>query len=254
MTLVLATVLTAAVPAAADETCPSAALRATTQPTTRPGHARHFAARYTALERSLASGRYDVLMLGDSHVQLWPQAEAERAFGSTRILNAGISGDRTGSLIHRLESRRTTINADGRRLETGVSGWENQRPRLVFLLVGGNDALRGEPACAVVAGVEAVIQRIRALYPDARLLVSGLLPRGPRLDAFPAAADVNRLLRVVIDRQAPRVRFVDLGASLGCPAEAPCDLLRPPNHGHMTAEGYRRVSETLRAAVSDVVP
>ncbi len=239
----------AARPAAA-QACPAEALDATTTPATRRGPVVHFRDRLADLDRSLRSERYDVLMLGDSHVQQWPRAAAERAFGPGRILNAGLNGDRSAALLHRLESRRTLVNLDGRRVELGVGGWETQRPRLVFLLVGGNDTLRDRPACAVAAGIEAVLRRVTALYPEARVVFSGLLPRGPRVELFrDEAAEVNRLLPAVAERAGRNVTYADLGAALRCDAGEPCDLTRPPNHGHLTAEGYRRVADALRSAI-----
>lgn len=223
---------------------PQPANTITTTPDVRRGHDVRFRNRLAAIEQALTSQRYDVILLGDSIVQQWPQASAEQAFPGQRVLNAGVVGDGAAQLLHRLQSRRTEATVGDRRVQIGVSGWERQSPRQVAILIGTNDLRRGTP-CDVVAGILAVVRQVHALYPQARIQVVSILPRGAAQDELVAEiAEINGHLA----QAAPTAGFdfVDANAALRCAPGSACAITRPPGHVHLTEEGYTLLSETIR--------
>jgi platelet-activating factor acetylhydrolase IB subunit beta/gamma len=242
--------LVAALPAAAAPACPAPSGReATVQPEVRRGHEVRFRERTEAISAALRRERYDVIMLGDSLVQQWPQAAAERAFPGRRVLNAGVSGDTTQALLHRLDGRRIAATVQGERVVIGVTGWERQRPAAVLILLGTNN-LRDHPPCDIVAGLLAVVERTRRLWPDARILLLSLLPRGERQDDRQGEiAAVNAELAAIAARRAAPFTFLDVHGALLCPGGGPCGMSRPPNHVHLTEEGYARLAAAVRAAI-----
>ena len=218
----------------------------TTVPEVRRGHDIRFSDRLAVIEAGSAGPAADVLVLGDSIIQQWPKHMLEQVFPGRRVLNAGVAGDGSAALLHRLESLRIPAMVDGQRVELGVGGWERQRPAEVVVLIGTND-LRRASACDVALGALAVVDQTRRLYPAARVSVIGILPRGAdQTELAGAIAVVNRHLaeRAI----AASFVFVDAHAVLLCPApaEAPCGMARPPNHVHLTSAGYGKLGDALR--------
>lgn len=108
---------------------------AITRPEVRRGHEVRFRNRLDGLSEALRTGRFDVIMLGDSLVQFWPESAAARAFPGRRVLNAGVAGDGAAALLHRLDPGPTEATIEGRRVTLGVSGWEQQNPGTVMILL-----------------------------------------------------------------------------------------------------------------------
>ena len=87
-----------------------------------------------------------------------------------RVLNAGVSGDRTETLLWRLQNG----NLDG------------PPPALVVMLIGTNDlAYDGPPRSPELAaeGIRANLLYLRQRLPDTPILLLGLLPRGASPDS-----------------------------------------------------------------------
>lgn len=224
---------------------PPTGQEATTRPEVRRGHEVRFRNRLDGLSEALRTERFDVIMLGDSLVQFWPEGAAARAFHGRRVMNAGVAGDGAAALLHRLDSRPTEATIEGRRVTLGVSGWERQNPGTVMILLGTNDLRRGPP-CDVVAGLKAVAERVRRLWPRTEILLLSLLPRGEdERDLADEIAAINALLAAGAGAPPARYRFLDVHAALRC-AEPGCQLRRPPNFVHLTEEGYGRLVAALQ--------
>jgi acyl-CoA thioesterase I len=105
------------------------------------------------------------------------------------------------------------------------------------LALGGNDGLRGVQVEVARRNLQAMIDRVRARYPDVQIVVAGMqMPTsmGPEYteafrDMFPAIASANR---------AALVPFLLEG--VGGIAE-----LNQPDMIHPTAEGQRLIAETV---------
>lgn len=73
-----------------------------------------------------------------------------------RVVNAGVSGE-------------TTAGGNGR------INWILQQPVDVFVLeLGGNDGLRGIPVTETGKNLQAIINKVKAKYPNARILLAGM--------------------------------------------------------------------------------
>lgn len=79
------------------------------------------------------------------------------------ILKSGVPGDTTGSALNRLDA---TVLA--------------RNPKLVIVLLGGNDLLDGVPVQTRISNITAIVQRIRGA--GAAVILVGL--GSPPLDAF----------------------------------------------------------------------
>ena len=100
--------------------------------------------------------------LGDSITEMWDDAVWKESFGRYRPLRLGIGGDKTQQLLYRIDQGELD----------GVGA------RVVVVLIGTNNFGLGEATPSSVAlGVAAVLSRVTAKLPKARLLLLGILPR-----------------------------------------------------------------------------
>lgn len=73
-----------------------------------------------------------------------------------RTVNAGLSGETTAGGLRRID-------------------WILRQPIDVFVLaLGGNDGLRGVDPASSRANLQKILERVRAKYPEARLVVAGM--------------------------------------------------------------------------------
>jgi acyl-CoA thioesterase-1 len=73
-----------------------------------------------------------------------------------RVVNAGLSGDTSAGGVRRID-------------------WVLQQPiGLIVVALGGNDGLRGTDPAVTQANLLAIIARVRAKQPDARIVLAGM--------------------------------------------------------------------------------
>lgn len=136
-----------------------------------------------------------------------------------RVVNAGVSGDTSAGGLSRLD-------------------WLlSQRPAIVFVALGANDGLRGQPVAAIAANLEAIVERSRAA--GARVVLAGMkMPPnyGP---------EYTRDFEALYGELAKRERLPFLPFLLEGVAADPG--LNQPDGIHPTAEGQRRIAAAVAA-------
>lgn len=140
-----------------------------------------------------------------------------------RVRNAGLSGETTAGGLRRIE----WLLAD--------------RVDVLVLELGGNDGLRGIDPQVTLENLQGIIDKTRARYPDARILLTGMeaLPNYGQeytqqfREVFPVLARTNDL---------PLVPFLLEGVG-GNPALNQADGIHP------TAEGHRIIAGTVWRAL-----
>ncbi|MFZ9682698.1 MAG: arylesterase [Cephaloticoccus sp.] len=164
--------------------------------------------------------------LGNPGAEAYPallQDKIDEAGLPWRVINAGISGDTTAGGLRRV-------------------GWVMRtRIDVLVLALGGNDGLRGIDPEVTQANLEGIIDRVRARYPAAKVIVAGMqMPDnvGPDYQAryravFPAVANA---------RDALLLPFLLEGVG-GDP------VLNQPDMIHPTADGQRILADTVWAAL-----
>lgn len=226
---------------------------ATLHPDIRMGHEARFQRRIDTIEQRLATGRYDIIMFGDSITQQWPAELLKETFPERRVLNAGVGGDGASWLLYRLSGEKTEVRSEDGRVAVGISNWDHQKPSLAVLMIGTNDLSRKQPPCDVAAGVVAVADRIHHLYPAARVIVLSLLPRGSDQRALAREiAIVNEEIAAAIKRKGAPFAYVDVHDAILCKPGRQCTLLRPPNFVHLTPEAYALFGAALKKALPQV--
>ncbi|MFI5335242.1 MAG: arylesterase [Opitutales bacterium] len=136
-----------------------------------------------------------------------------------RVVNAGLSGETTAGGLRRLD-------------------WVLRQPvDLIVIELGGNDGLRGIAPELTRANLQAMIDRVRTVRPQAVIVLAGMqVP--PNL-----GPDYTRAFARIFPELAARnhtglIPFLLEGVG-GVPE------LNQPDGIHPTAEGHRRVAETV---------
>ena len=164
--------------------------------------------------------------LDDPRSQAYPaliQEKIDAAHLPWRVVNAGLSGETTAAGLRRVD-------------------WILRQPVDVFVLaLGANDGLRGIDPSVSTKNLQGIIDRVRAKYPDAKIVLAGMqLP--PTLGEeygrafaaiYPPLAEKNHLVLIPF-------LLANVGGHM--------DLNQPDNI-HPTAAGAAVVAETVWQAL-----
>lgn len=136
-----------------------------------------------------------------------------------RVVNAGLSGETTAGGLRRLD-------------------WILRQPVDIFVIeLGGNDGLRGIDPQTSRTNLETMIKRIRARYPDVKVVLAGMqMPTnmGPEYTREFAA------MYPALAQKLPITLIPFLLEGVGGVPE-----LNLPDGIHPTAEGHKIVAETV---------
>ena len=163
----------------------------------------------------------DIVFLGNS---ITDGCEWAELFNNRHVKNRGISGDRSGWLLDRLDPI--------------VGG----HPKKLFLMIGVNDLAAGVSPDEIVANVARLIDRFQSesrwtkIYVQSILPVNGDLPGYERRKACaPLIVPTNKRLEALCDEKG--VTYLDVWGALA-DHEGRLDK-RYTNDGlHLTGEGY----------------
>ena len=134
--------------------------------------------RHAEKMEAVKAGGAKIVFVGDSITHFWEskdkgksQLEKYFAEGDMKMLDLGISADRTEHVLWRL-------NEGGE-----LDGYE---AKLVHLMIGTNNAghysMEQEPPVDTVLGIREILRTIRAKQPKATIVLSAIFPRGATAD------------------------------------------------------------------------
>ncbi len=176
-----------------------------------------------------AKGDVDLMFLGDSITEGWPQALFDGSFGRYRAVNFGIGGDNTGTVLWRLKDKH----------------YAALKPKAIVLLIGVNNfGLCGETAEQAFSGIEAVVAALRRQYPASRILLNAVLPTDEKASGATRAkvVAVNRMVATLHDGK--QVVYRDYGtAFLQADGSLSKDVM--PDFLHLSEKGYRIWSDAM---------
>ncbi|RFP09306.1 hypothetical protein D0T25_23375 [Duganella sp. BJB488] len=183
------------------------------------------------------AGGVDLLFVGDSITAGWNKAIWDQSFGAWRPANFGIGGDYTGNVLWRLENGHA----------------DKLHPKVVVLTIGVNNFFHcSATPSGVFDGVRAVLAKLRALYPAARVLLNAVLPYDQSAQS-PNRARVTELNRMIAKLDDGRhVFFHDYGARFlqadgDMSPEVMADFLHP------TAKGYQIWSDAMLPDIGNLM-
>ena len=186
-----------------------------------------FQAKHEANKEVAAQGNAEVLFMGDSITDFWRNAEGpyagkavlDKYFGQWKVANFGIAGDTTQGVLYRLQ------NGEG----------QGFKPRAIMLMIGTNNTARNT-AAEIAEGVGAVVLELQKDFPQAKILLLGIFPRGRPNDPVRATiAEINRTIAKLDDGK--RVQYLDIGAKFlsadgTISNDVMSDLLHPTPKGY----------------------
>jgi lysophospholipase L1-like esterase len=159
----------------------------------------------------------------------------EKYFGGIKTANFAVAGDTTQGLLWGLK------NGEG----------QGFQPKAVMLMIGTNNTggtnNAGTATAAEIAeGVGAVVQELRTDFPNAKILLLAIFPRGVPGDSVrDKIAEINSIIRRLDDQR--HVFYLDIGSKfLDERGYFFPDTFRPDNL-HPQAKGY----DIWGAAVKD---
>src|SRR5258708_31219282 len=197
-------------------------------------------ARHEGFVETAKKGDIDLLLHGDSITDWWLQGDANKAvfekyFGGIQTANFAVAGDTTQGLLWGLK------NGEG----------QGFQPKAVMLMIGTNNTggtnnAGTSTAAEIAEGVGAVVLELRNDFPDAKILLLAIFPRGlPGDSVRDKIAEVNSIIARLDDQR--HVFYVYIGAKfLDERRYFLKDAFRPDNL-HPLAKGY----DIWGAAVKD---
>lgn len=125
--------------------------------------------RHNAFVETAKAGGFDILFAGDSITDWWQQTAAQEGgaevqqkhFGDIKIANFAVAGDTTQGVVWGLQ------NGEG----------QGHKPKAVMLMIGTNNT-GGNTGPEIAEGVGAVVLQLRKDFPDAKILLLAIFPRG----------------------------------------------------------------------------
>jgi lysophospholipase L1-like esterase len=186
-----------------------------------------FVAKHQANVEVAKQGTAELLFMGDSITDFWRDETGrfggkpvqDKYFGQWKVANFGIAGDTTQGVLFRLND--------------GEGAGFN--PRAIMLMIGTNNT-GSHSAGEIAEGVGAVVQSLQTKFPQARILLLAIFPRGNPGDAVrDKIADINKIIAKLHDGN--RVQYLDIGAGFldasgNIPADVMADKLHPAAKGY----------------------
>ncbi|MDH3205528.1 MAG: GDSL-type esterase/lipase family protein [Gemmatimonadota bacterium] len=173
-------------------------------------------------------GGIECLLMGDSITDWWRRAGLlvyVEHFEPLSCANFGIAGDRTQGVLWRMQNGE-------------LDGYS---PKLMMLMIGTNN-LSGRTTAPntpdeIAMGVTAIVTTFRRTFPDAKVLLLGVFPRGadPTNPYREPIRQINELIDDLDDGEY--VHFMDIGDRLLEPdgsisVEVMADGLHPTTRGY----------------------
>ena len=196
--------------------------------------------RHNAMNNQAASGSHDLIFIGDSITQGWQgkgKATWDKYYRNRKVLNLGISGDRTQHVLYRLNRG----NLRGQR-----------NAKVAVIMIGTNNTGHTEQDPTETAeGISRIVSDVRARCPKAQILLLGVFPRGekPEDPKRKINNEINRIISKLDGTE--RVHYLDIADTfLDDDGILPKSLM--PDFLHLTPEGYELWAEAIEPKLKEL--
>jgi lysophospholipase L1-like esterase len=202
--------------------------------------------RHNALVQLANTGDFDIMFIGDSITELLnvdadPQGnpggkpQVSKYFGDVKVANFGVSGDTTQGVLWGFQ------NGEG----------QGRKPKAVMLMIGTNNT-GGASGPEIAEGIGADILELRKNFPDAKILLLAIFPRGANANDANRrkVEEANKIIAKLHDGQ--HVFFMNINDKFLKP-DGSLIGFRPNDNLHPVTEGYEiwlsSVAPTLKSWV-----
>jgi lysophospholipase L1-like esterase len=203
--------------------------------------------RHSQLVELANTGDYDIMFIGDSITELLnadadPQGNpggkplVAKYFSDAKVGNFGISGDTTQGVLWRFQ------NGEG----------QGHKPKAIMVMLGTNNMNGSTTGPMVAEGLGAVVLELRKDFPDAKILLVAIFPRGssPSDSNRRKVEECNKIIAKLHDGQ--HVFFMSINDKFLTP-EGKLIGFRPSDNLHPVTEGFdiwlSSVAPTLKSWV-----
>jgi hypothetical protein len=194
-------------------------------------------------------GSADVVLVGDSIFAGLPKGSESAVFPGEKVFNWGVHSDRTQNVLWRFDNSKIAA----------------LKPSIVVLMIGVNNLSDATSGCGIAAGEIKIIDRLRAIWPESRLIVVSTMPYGPGyMDREKDRLTLNETVKGYVEK-IPGSKVINLDESISCglrhepgyletkfkfwPFLSHCASYQDDNV-HMTSQGYEILSDALKQAYS----
>lgn len=194
--------------------------------------------RHQRMASAARQAQPQVVFIGDSITDFWARSAPDvwkAYYTPLNAANYGIGGDRTESLLWRLEH----------------GAFDGIDPKVVVLLIGTNNSRR-DSVEQIAEGVAAVVAKIHTELPRTKILLLAIFPRGKTFDDELNAKvmAVNPLIAKLADDK--QVFFLDIGKNfLGQDGNIDRQLM--PDYLHLSKQGYRIWAEQMQPTLQKLL-
>ena len=186
------------------------------------------------------AGNIDLLLHGDSITDWWVQGDDntkmfQKYFGGMRTANFAISGDTTQGVLWGLR------NGEG----------QGFQPKAIMLMIGTNNT-GSNTAPEIAEGIGAVVLEMRRNFPDAKILMLAIFPRGlPGDPVRTRIAEINSIISRLNDDK--HVFYLDIGPKFLDETGTFLPQAFRPDNLHPLAKGYDIWGEAVQAKLAQLM-
>ncbi len=197
-------------------------------PATKPADKMHeegWKQRFGEQVTQMKRGNIDFLMIGDSITNRWHDKMdiLRKYLGPCKPINLGVEGDQTQHVLWRLDNLPL----------------DKISPKVAMIMIGTNNmGDRANTPWMIADGVRAIVDKLQATYPEIKIVVLEVFPRGEKPDdwARHRVEQINIALRDIL-KDRKNVDLVDIGDSFkAADGTLPKDLM--PDSLHLSNKGY----------------
>jgi lysophospholipase L1-like esterase len=200
--------------AAAAEVCDTVEQTMATTPSP-PDTVERWQRHVAEVESARTAVSVDTVVVGDSLAEMFDA----KYWAPKKILNLGIGGDKTQQALWRLNA----------------FDWSNVSTKTILLILGTNN-LGSQKPCAIIGGLNHVVQKLTTLWPTARISYLDIPPRGADFHQYEAQRQqINEAMGNV-----PGLASFNLDDALTCGWTLPCKNYQP-DLLHFTRDGYSTI-------------
>ena len=181
--------------------------------------------RHNANIERMNKGDIGFLMIGDSITHGWDGQKPllDKFFGELKPVNLGFSGDQTQHVLWRLDKLPL----------------DKIKPKAAMVMIGTNNVgNRANTPWMVADGIREIVDRLQKAYPELKIVVLKIFPRGERKDDWLRyrVEEVNFCLPGLLEGK-PNVYIVDINNVFlkedgTMPKEIMADFLHPGTKGY----------------------
>ena len=209
--------------------------------------------RHNAKIEEAQKKRADLILIGDSITHFWNSENSvcyggdvwNEFYADRSVINLGFGFDRTQNMLWRLEHGEMA----------------NQSPKVIVVNAGTNhfsytENYDGDSPAVAFAGVKKVIETLRALAPEAHIIVMAVFPRLPE-DKQERINELNRLLEEYIStasKNDSKLEFLDITEKFLHPDGSFNADLYADRQCHPNNAGYRIWANALEPRICRLVP